>query len=226
MAVRILGFSSVEPEVDTKFRAGRTSNRPVDYGAFGMYQVAGEATTMAAALAANAELFQFRWLSGGGNVNALVYEVLISAAPILASTAAQSVTFCLTPARGWSVAGSGGTRLSVAGNNAKLATAMASSTANDIGISTTAGLTAGTKTLDTANMAEITVGIGTGAITTYAAIPIIAPSTPIFRADAFQHPLVLANQEGFVIRNGITAWPATMTWRFSVSVQWAEVAAW
>jgi hypothetical protein len=36
------------------------------------------------------------------------------------------------------------------------------------------------------------------------------------------HPIVLANQEGFVIRT-INTFPATMTWSFAVTVMWQEV---
>ena len=38
-----------------------------------------------------------------------------------------------------------------------------------------------------------------------------------------QHPLVLANQEGFVIRS--VAVPATGTWQVAVTVDWTEVDA-
>lgn len=38
-----------------------------------------------------------------------------------------------------------------------------------------------------------------------------------------QHPLVLANQEGFVIRS--VAVPATGTWQVAITVDWTEVDA-
>ena len=53
----------------------------------------------------------------------------------------------------------------------------------------------------------------------------LLPETQLFGSqDGSGHPLVLANQEGFIIRSG-PAWPATMTWHFSVNVVWSEVPA-
>jgi hypothetical protein len=111
------------------------------------------------------------------------------------------------------------------GNLAKLRiAAMGTSLVNDSGISTTAALGAGTKTLDATNMGAIAAGIGTGAITTTPNLTFLT-DTKLFDADGQgQHPLILATNEGFVIRIG-NAFPATMTWHFAVNVVWAEVAA-
>jgi hypothetical protein len=102
---------------------------------------------------------------------------------------------------------------------------MGASSVNDAGISTTGALTAGTKTLDATNTAAVAIGIGTGAITTYVGTSLLPPGDLYDADDPNMHPMVFANQEGFVIRNGAVAWPATMTWVFAVEVQWAEVAA-
>ena len=128
----------------------------------------------------------------------------------------------MTVARGWTAAGSGGTRLTLTGDNVNLRTTMATSEVNDAGISTTAALTAGTKTLDTTDIGAISQGIGTGAITVSVPLNII-PDTKIFEVPPAGHPLFLANQEGFVIRTGANAFPAAMTWSFSVWVAWSEV---
>jgi hypothetical protein len=201
-----------------------TVQLPVSYGAGGYYRIGAISGTMAAALAANAELFQFRYVTAASRV-ALVYRIAISAGTNVAATAAAIVGFVATMARSWTAAGSGGTRLTLTGDNVNLRTAMATSEVNDAGISTTAGLTAGTKTLDTTNFGAVAIGIGTGAITTAASLNLL-PLTDLFNASQEgQHPIVLANQEGFVVRNGAVAWPATMTWNFAVNVQWAEVPA-
>lgn len=179
---------------------------------------------MAAALAANSEIFQFRYVTAASRL-AAIYKVSISAGANVAATAAGLVTLRMAAARSWTAAGSGGTRLTLTGDNVNLRTSMATSEVNDAGISTTGALTAGTKTLDTTDLAAITTGIGTGALTVAADFTII-PQTALFDADGEgQHPLILANQEGFVIRNGANAWPATMTWGFSVNVLWAEIPA-
>jgi len=197
---------------------------PVSYGSGGFYRVGATSGTMAAALAANAEIFQFRYVTAASRI-ALVKKISISAGANVAASAAALATLRATIARSWTAAGSGGTRLTLTGDNVNLRTSMATSEVNDAGISTTAGLTAGTKTLDTTDFGAISFGIGTGAITV--SVPLVLlPLTPLFDSDGEgQHPIVLANQEGFVIRNGANAFPAALTWNFSVNVLWAEVPA-
>lgn len=197
---------------------------PVSYGAGGFFRVGAVSGTMAAALAANAELFQFRFVTAASRI-ALVHKVSISAGANVAASAAALAAFRMTVARAWTAAGTGGTRIVLTGDNVNLRTAMATSEVNDAGISTTAGLTAGTKTLDTTDVGARAFGIGTGAITTSPQLNLVE-LTPLFDSDGEgQHPLVLANQEGFVIRSGTNAFPAGMTWHFAVNVLWAEVPA-
>lgn len=200
-----------------------TVKYPVSVGAGGAYRLGTTSGTMAAALAANSEIFQFRYVTAASRV-ALVYKVSISAGANVAAGAAAITAFRMTAARSWTVAGSGGTRLTLTGDNVNLRTSYTTSEVTDAGISTTAALTVGTKTLDTTDLSAISIGIGTGAITTGVALPLLAPSN-LFDADGEgQHPLVLANQEGFIIRTGII-FPITMTWAFSVNVLWLEVPA-
>jgi hypothetical protein len=223
VGIQITGNGGTVAEVDgTTFRAIRTTGRPIDYGALGFYRASASSGTMAAALAANSEIFQFRWPDA--TKLAIITRVAISAGANVAATAAAITSLRMTAARGWTVAGSGGTRFTMTGNNQKLRTSMGTSLVNDIGVATTAGLTAGTKTLDAQDLGGIQFGIGTGAITTALNLNII-PLTEILNIDASNdHPLVLAQNEGFVIRSGII-FPATMTWAFTVNVSWAEVAA-
>lgn len=195
---------------------------PVAHGAGGFYRAGANSGTMAAALGANSEIYQFRFVTGASRI-ALVYKVSISAGANVAASAAALAAFRMTAARGWTVAGSGGTRLNLTGDFCQLRTSYATSEVNDIGISTTAALTAGTKTLDTTDLGTVGFGIGTGAITTSLPLTFL-PHTALFDADGEgQHPLALANQEGFVIRSGANAFPAAMTWTFGVNVLWAEV---
>lgn len=226
MAIQIQGNGGVVAEVDgTTFRAIRVTARPVNYGSLGMYRLGMHTGTMAAALAANAEIFQWRW-ADATNLG-LVYKVSMSAGAQLASTAAVAFSFNMAVARSWSAAGSGGLRAVLTGNISKLRTNMGTSLVSDAGISTTAGLTAGTKTIDhaTSNLSTVASGIGTGAITTAIAIPLL-PLTIMFDADGEgQMPLVCAQNEGFIIRNSPVAFPATMTWVGAVNCLWAEAAA-
>lgn len=201
-----------------------TVRLPVSYGSGGFYRMGMTSGTMAAAIAANAEIFQFRYVTAASRI-ALIHKVSISAGALAAATAAGLIAFRMAAARAWTAAGSGGTRATLTGDNVNLRTSMATSEVNDAGISSTAALTAGTKTLDTTDLASLSMGIGTGAITVSLDLPII-PQTNLFDSDGEgQHPLVLANQEGFIIRTGANTFPATMTWGFSVNVLWAEVPA-
>jgi len=224
MAIQIQGNGGVVAEVDgTTFRALRVTARPINYGALGMYRSGAISGTMAAGLAGAAEVFQWRW-SDGTNLG-IVYAVSISAGANVAATAAAIVGFAMTAARSWTVIGSSGTRLTLTGNNSKLRTSMGTSLVNDAGISTTTGLTAGTKTLDANNLGAVALGIGTGALTVSPNFNLL-PDTWLFNAfNEGHHPLVLAQNEGFVVRNGAVAWPATMTWNFAVNVAWAEALA-
>lgn len=197
---------------------------PVSYGAGGYYRLGATSGTLAAALAAASELYQFRFVTAASRV-ALVNRITISACANVAASAAALIALRATVARVWTAAGSGGTRLALTLDNVNLRTSMATSEVNDAGIATTAGLTAGTKALDASDLSAVSLGIGTGAITTTPNLTLL-PETVLFDADAAGgHPLVLVNQEGFVIRNGAVAWPAGMTWSFSVNVAWAEVPA-
>lgn len=197
---------------------------PVSLGSGGAYRIGATSGTMAVSLAAGAEIFQFRYVTAASRL-ALVYKVSISAGANVAATAAAIVALKMTIARAWTAAGSGGSRITLTGNNAKLRTSLATSEVNDAGVATTAGLTAGTKTLDTTDIGGVAQGIITGAITVAPLFPLF-PQTNLFDADGEgQYPLVLANQEGFVIRNGAIVFPAGMTWNFNVNVLWLEVPA-
>jgi len=224
MAIQPQGFSGVVAEVDgTTFRALRVTPRPVDFGALGFYSLSMTSGLMAVSLGANVELFQFRWPDA--TRLAVVYKVEFSAAQNVAATTAALLSARATIARGWTAAGSGGTRAVLTGNNAKLRTSMGTSLVNDAGISTTAGLTIGTKTLDTQDVGGVAYNALTGAITTQPA-QALCPLVAVFDAGdgGMLHPMVFAQNEGFVIRAG-AAHPAGMTWHFVVNVTWAEVAA-
>jgi hypothetical protein len=225
MGIQIQGNGGNIAEVDgTTFRALRVTARPIDYGALGFYQVGAVSGTMAAALGANSEIYQFRWPDA--TRFACPYSITTSAGANVAATAAALNAFHLTQARSWSAAGTGGTRFTMTGNTGKLRTSMGTSLVNDIGIATTAALVAGTKTLDATNTTSIAVGIGTGAITTAINLQLIDPRTPLFDcSQSGNHPIVYAQNEGFVVRVGSNAFPATMTWHFGVTAAWAEVAA-
>lgn len=223
MAIQVQGFSGVVGEVDgTTFRTLRVTSRPIEYGALGFYRISAISGTMAAALAANAEIWQFRWPDA--TRFAVVYRIAMSAGANVAATAAGLSGFRITQARAWTAAGTGGTRMVLTGNNSKLRTSMGTSLVNDAGISSTAGLTAGTKTLDTSDGGSVAIGIGTGAITTGISLTILPQTELLDNNGPSDHPMVFAQNEGYVIRSNVIM-PAAMTWHFAVNTSWAEVAA-
>lgn len=211
-------------------QSAHIANYPIPIGtAGGHFRLAMTSGTLAAALAANSELFQFRYITAAARVG-LIWTVEISAAANVAATAAALAVFRMSVARDWTVAGSGGTRAVLTGDNQQLRTAYSPSEVSDAGISSTGALTAGTKTFDAAavqsqDFGAVSVGIGTGALTTTPNFSLLPLTRLLDATNGGMAPLVLVNQEGFVIRTGVNAFPATMTWSFSVNVTWSEVEA-
>jgi len=188
------------------------------------YRYSGFTGTIGAALAANSEVLQFRFL-GGAKTKALVYKVVLEGVGIVAvATAAGPMGFNLIPARSWTVIGSGGTRIVPSANNLKTETGLSTSQVSDIGISTTGALTAGTKTLDANAQGGVLWGQGTGAITS-AQLLMKLGKVGLFDADGEgQQPLVLGNQEGFVLTTSHVG-VAALTYVARFSIIWAEVTA-
>lgn len=223
MAIQIQGNGSVVAEVDgTTFRAQRVTPRPVDHGAFGAFAYGGFTGILPAALAANSEIFQFRWPDA--TRLAVIRKVRISACVSTTFFAAGvPVQLDLVKSTAWTVAGTGGTAISPAALLKRRAT-MASSllASGDMRIATTAALGAGTKTLETLSLSAVAAA---GPITASLNGEIIAPGTILWQAEVGdgEHPLVLSQNEGFSIRS--VAVPATGTWTAAVTIDWAEVSA-
>ncbi len=224
MSIQIQGNGGTVAEVDgTTFRAQRVTPRPVDHGTFGAYCYGGFTGILPAALSANSEIFQFRW--SDATRLAVIRKIRISACVTTTFFAAGvPVAIDLVKATAWTVAGSGGTRATIAAMLKRRTTGMGSSlvAASDIGIATTGALTAGTKTLETLSLSTI---VAPGPITASLNGQIIAPGTILWQAEVGdgEHPLILAQNEGFVVRSVAT--PATGTWQATVNVDWAEVSA-
>lgn len=225
MSVQIQGNNGVVAEVDgSTYRAVRVAGRPLDVGSLGHYRLGMTTGTIAAALAANGELFQFRWTDA--TRLCVVQKVLVSAGANVAATAAALVNLDLTIARSFSASGSGGTTATITGNNQKTRTSMGTTLLGEARCATTAALGAGTKTLDSQSIGNVAIGIGTGAITTTHNLQLIDKIDLLeVDADSSMHPIVLAQNEGLVVKNGATIWPAAMTWNLSVTVVWAEISA-
>jgi hypothetical protein len=62
MSLTVAGYSGTVAEVSgTEFRSIRVESRPVDFQGLGSYTYGGFTGILPAALAANSEIFQFRW---------------------------------------------------------------------------------------------------------------------------------------------------------------------
>jgi hypothetical protein len=223
MAIQIQGNGGTVAEVDgTLFRALRVAIRPADYGSLGSYALSAVTGTIAAALAANSELAQWRW-THATNLG-VVRRIRVSAGMNVAATAAALLSLEAVIARSFTVAGTGGTALTITGNNAKLRTSMGTTLLGEMRVATTAALGIGTKVLDTQGIGITAYGILTGAITTQTSGRIVPLEDLYDCNNADGHPVVSAQNEGFVIKTGIIN-PAAMTWNLGVTVRWAELAA-
>lgn len=207
MALQILGADGTTLlEVDTNQAAVRASLRPIEYGSLGIYSICAVTDVMAAGLAANSEIFQFRYT---GSDVCLIREVTFDGLGGIAAFTAGAASFQLFRAAGWSADGSGGTALTLTGDNNKHKTSMVqslSAVATARG-SSTAALTAGTKTLNTNPMGSVV-----GGLTATAGDKI--PKATLWTDAAGKHPCALVSQEGIVVRATV---PATGTWTGGVS---------
>jgi len=193
--------------------------KPHGYGAFGHYQLAVTTGAVGAGASADSEVFQFRWNTT--TRYALIQRVWLTGFRATTAFAAGAIDFKLTRATAWTASGTGGTSLTLSSPAFMVrAGEMGVTGADDIRIATTAALGAGTKTLDTYDMGLITThssgGVGS-------ATPIIGslylPTVELYRTDPSEHPLVLAVEQGFVVRATV---PATGVWNLGIGVRWCE----
>lgn len=220
MALQIQGYGGTVAQVGQDFRSMAIENKPIDTQGLGHYSYGGFTGIIPAALAANSEIFQFRW--SDATRYAVVRKVKISACVTTTFFAAGvPVQIDIIKSTGWTVAGTGGTAITFAAL-CKKRTSMSSSlmASGDMRIATTAALGAGTKTLETYALSAIAAP---GPITASLNGQIIQPGTILWQNEIGdgEHPLILAANEGFSIRS--VAVPATGTWQAAVEVQWAEV---
>lgn len=205
-------------------RLGMSIAQPKAHGGLGSYSYGSITGIIPAALAADSELFQFRWDPSDTTRKAVVRKVGISAAVSTTYFAAGvPLELSLIKATAWTAAGTGGSSPTPAAL-LKRDSGMGNSliAAGDIRLATTAALGAGTKTLEGVAMNRIAAG---APITASLSGQIFAPGTMLLDAyvDAGEYPLVLADQEGFVITCPNV--PATGTWKLAVNVVWDEVSA-
>lgn len=217
MAIQIAGVSGVTAEVGgTGFRGLVVTQKPIEYGALGIYKKSLLSGTMAAGLAGNAAVYSWRW--GDATRLGVVQKVVLDG--LAGSATAFTAGFAnvrIMPARSFTASNTGGTAGTLTGNNGKLRSAMGTTLLTDVRISSTAALAGGTLTADTDPIGMYSMTIGTGVSVQY------ANSVVLFGEDVGpEMPYVCAQNEGFQVQATV---PATGTWQFGISTRWAEVTA-
>lgn len=198
--------------------------KPQDYGSLGSYKYAGATGAVAAGMAANGEIFQFRW--SDATRFAVITKIKVTGLRATTAFAAGAIDLKATIARTFTANGSGGTPLTLTDPQLQLRTSMGVTLVGDARIATTAALGAGTKTLDTQDVGFIAghSSGGDGSATPIIGSIKVPNNGELFVADiaSGEHPIVLAQNEGIVIRATV---PATGVWNASVEITWAEVTA-
>lgn len=191
----------------------------IEYSANGLYSLFVPTGIIAAGLAAGSEIFQFR-----NNQNTKKIKILyvgLQASVDATGFTAGSAVFDMVKASSWSVAGTGGTAITLdSGSKDHVGAAGAQQVdsliaAGDIRVATTGALGAGTKTLASNAASGVVTSAG-------AAGQVMLYPADILYVDGPDYiPLTLGNQEGFVLRATV---PATGTWKAGVQVVWSELA--
>lgn len=200
--------------------------KPIPHDTLGHYRVSAVTGTLAAALAANAQLFYLRWTDATRFCVVTSFRAQFQCLTPFTANTLTDFGFDLHKATAVS-AGGGGTDLG-ASVKTKMRTSMAASlldTAGLMRVATTAGLTALT-TLDALPIVQSlgdTQRVNPTAATEEAVVnnPALSFLPDIARGE---YPLVLAQNEGLVLRNR-TVWPAAGTGLVQIDISWAEVTA-
>ena len=223
-------------EVDPLFLAGRVAMCPLEYrgvgnvlGHYGVAQRSG-AIDGVTPLTANSHIAGVRWAP-----SATAYFVLLRLRFGLTVTTAVTISLQKAYAafilRGFTVAWSSNntaSNLAAVVNTGKMRATMGASLLGTVGpqICTTLGMTGNTSTQDAAAFAMLScpnpsTTLGAGAVTAQVGAG-VAMQTLYEVTSPYQHPVVLAPNEGIVLQN-LLAGDASGTSAFHTEWTWAEV---
>jgi hypothetical protein len=220
MGIQIQGYGGVVADVwGTGFRALKTHVMPHEHGSNGHYKKSLISGTMAAGLTANSNIWQLRWTHA--TKFCVVNQIVLDGVGGGTAFTAGFGNFRLFVSRSWTVDGSGGTSGTLTGDNGKARTSMATTLMGAIRISSTAALTAGTKTNDTDSISSYTHSFAAAGNGQLIGTVLFGAYQGANVADG-HHPIVLAQNEGLTMTATV---PATGTWQFGITVHWAEVDA-
>lgn len=215
MAVIQTPGSSTLASVSPGFKSLTTSIKPDDSA--GAYQIGVRSGAMTV-VAANAPVFSFRFAPGTGQL-CVVKRVTVSWVTTTGFTAGQAMGFGIFYARNFLTSDSGGTAIApINNNNQQFRTKLDTAQVTDLRIPTTGALTAGTRTLDAQPLGAVRFF----APTTTAGTQLL--TTNLLLYSATEHPMVLQNNEGFVINNQILMGAAGVG-TLAVNVEWFETDA-
>jgi hypothetical protein len=183
----------------------------------GEYRI-GQMTGLLTGIAANADIFQFRW--GLSAHLAAIKFVKVRYAVVTGFTAAQELAFDVTGSVGWTVNGTAGTSIVAGTANLKKRTTYVDSKVTDMRIAATSALGQGTKTPS----ANPLMASSAKTLAAAATVQDIAFEETMDMTNSGDAPLILQQNEGFSVRNSI-AMGAGGTVRATVQVAWAEFDA-
>ena len=200
--------TTVEPSLKTL----RAIIKPDE--AVGSYQLSA-ATGSITTLAANGAVFSFRWAPGTGQV-CVIKRVSIGFNCTTGFTAGQQMGYGMFFARSFTASDTVGTALTpILGNSNKNRTQSMTSMVTDVRISAAAVLTAGTRSLDTQP-----IGLTYFYAPTTTAGTLLT-TTNLVSYNLDDYPLVLQNNEGFVITNQVLMGAAGVGTAY-INVEWFE----
>lgn len=218
MAIQVQDGSGNLIKVDgVTFNAQRVVSKPLDHGALGHYR-ASVTVPLAVTQALNGSLFSFRW--GDATRFAILQYLRLECIQTAAATATIMPSFEVFFARSFTASDSVGTAVTLTGNNMKKRTSMGTSLVTDIRYSAVAaGLTVGTRTLDTQPLIQMPTN---QTITT--------PNPAVYSKEldltnSIDHPLVFAQNEGLIVRGPSIVFGAAGTANLCIDMCWAEVAS-
>lgn len=173
------------------------------------------ASGLTTGMAANDTVFAFRWAST--THRCAIRALRLHAQIITPFTAANEVDVHAIIARTYTASDTGGTALTLTGNNNSLHSySNVASKVTDSRVATTATLTAGTRTLDSQAFLRA-VSMQSLAAAAAAQAAVVAQYHPYHD----RHPLILTTNEGIIVRSGI-AQGAGGTVRFTIDLEWSE----
>jgi hypothetical protein len=206
-------------EVDSDLHVPVTL-RTTALGSGGMHRVVlSSASGITATLGANSNVGSFRWMSS--TYLAVITSIRIQA--VVLSTITTSVPFDLSVffARSFTVSDTGGSG-AVGSQAMKVNPATPGSLLADLRVSTTAALTAGTRTLDTDPLARVVGASGTVIGNQF--FSGVNPAPIFLRTLHTEYPIVLAANEGIVFQSPL-AGPATGTFAIIYELNWIETTS-